>query len=248
MTVEAVTYISDLNASYPAAGDGLVEGDDHIRNLKTGIKATFPNISAAVTPTHTEINYVDGVTSAIQTQLNGKALVLLTLATASASATLDFTTLIDSTYRDYELHGVDMVPSANAQFDFYTSANAGSSWDSAAGDYDYVASRQSGTTTTVTNGSTTATAIRLAAGVNIESTTAWGGFSFVIRISNPAGTAHHKRIVWIGGAPANTTKGNLAIIKGSGTRAATAAINGFRVAPSAGNIATGYVALYGVKQ
>jgi hypothetical protein len=72
MTVESVTYISDLNASYPAAGDSRSEGDDHIRNLKTGIKATFPNVSGAVTPTHTELNYVDGVTSAIQTQLDGK--------------------------------------------------------------------------------------------------------------------------------------------------------------------------------
>jgi hypothetical protein len=72
MTVESVTYISDLNATYPAAGDSRSEGDDHIRNLKTGIKATFPNVSGAVTPTHTELNYVDGVTSAIQTQLNGK--------------------------------------------------------------------------------------------------------------------------------------------------------------------------------
>jgi hypothetical protein len=72
MTVEAVTYISDLNATYPAAGDSRSEGDDHIRNLKTGIKATFPNVSGAVTPTHTELNYVDGVTSAIQTQLNAK--------------------------------------------------------------------------------------------------------------------------------------------------------------------------------
>ena len=75
MTVEAVTYISDLNATYPAAGDSQVEGDDHIRNLKTGIKATFPNIAGAVTPTHTELNYVDGVTSAIQTQINTKGAI-----------------------------------------------------------------------------------------------------------------------------------------------------------------------------
>ena len=34
------------------------------------MKATFPNVSGAVTATHTELNYVDGVTSNIQTQLN----------------------------------------------------------------------------------------------------------------------------------------------------------------------------------
>jgi hypothetical protein len=73
MPIESVTYISDLNASYPEAGDPKSEGDDHIRKLKTGIKTTFPNISGEVTPTHTELNYVDGVTSAIQTQLDAKA-------------------------------------------------------------------------------------------------------------------------------------------------------------------------------
>lgn len=72
MTVESVTYISDLNATYPASGDVKSEGDNHIRNLKTGIKTTFPNVSGAVTPTHTELNYVDGVTSAIQTQITAK--------------------------------------------------------------------------------------------------------------------------------------------------------------------------------
>lgn len=74
MTVEtSFNYPSDLNASYPAAGDNIPEGDDHIRGIKTVLKTTFPNVSGAITPTHTELNYVDGVTSAIQTQLDAKA-------------------------------------------------------------------------------------------------------------------------------------------------------------------------------
>lgn len=70
MGLETGTYISDLNSSNPALGDSVSQGDDHIRLLKSAIKATFPNIAGAVTPTHTELNYVDGVTSNIQTQLN----------------------------------------------------------------------------------------------------------------------------------------------------------------------------------
>lgn len=73
MTIESATYISDLNASYPASNDNQSEGDDHLRLLKSTVKATFPNVAGAVTPTHTELNYVDGVTSAIQTQLDAKA-------------------------------------------------------------------------------------------------------------------------------------------------------------------------------
>ena len=73
MALEDLTgtkYIDDLNASNPAAGDNVSEGDDHIRGIKNVLKVTLPNVTGAVTPTHTELNYVDGVTSAIQTQLN----------------------------------------------------------------------------------------------------------------------------------------------------------------------------------
>jgi hypothetical protein len=73
MGLEAGTYISSLNSSNPAAGDDRSQGDDHLRLIKATILATFPNITGAVTPTHTELNYVDGVTSAIQTQIDGLA-------------------------------------------------------------------------------------------------------------------------------------------------------------------------------
>lgn len=73
MTVESATYLSDLSTSNPAASDQKAEGDDHIRLLKTVLKTTFPNITGAVTPTQTQLNYVSGVTSAIQTQLDAKA-------------------------------------------------------------------------------------------------------------------------------------------------------------------------------
>lgn len=72
MGLETGTYISDLVATNPTASDPKAQGDDHIRLLKSTVKVTFPNVSGAVTPTHVELNYVDGVTSAIQTQLDGK--------------------------------------------------------------------------------------------------------------------------------------------------------------------------------
>jgi len=73
MALEDLTgtkYIDDLNSSNPAAGDNVSEGDDHIRGIKNVLKVTFPSIDGAITATDTELNYVDGVTSAIQTQLN----------------------------------------------------------------------------------------------------------------------------------------------------------------------------------
>ena len=76
MALEDLTgtkYLDDLNSSNPAAGDNVSEGDDHIRGIKNVLKTTFPNIDAAVNATPTELNYVDGVTSAIQTQMDTKA-------------------------------------------------------------------------------------------------------------------------------------------------------------------------------
>lgn len=56
MTIESATYINGLNASYPGASDVRTEGDDHLRLIKSTVKATFPNVSGAVTPTDTVIN------------------------------------------------------------------------------------------------------------------------------------------------------------------------------------------------
>ena len=58
MGLESVTYISDLVATKPVSADPKSEGDDHIRNIKSAIKTTFPNISGAVTVTHSDLNTV----------------------------------------------------------------------------------------------------------------------------------------------------------------------------------------------
>ena len=75
MALEDLTgtkYIDDLVATNPTATDDVAQGDDHIRGLKNVLKLTLPNVTGAITPTHTELNYVDGVTSDIQTQLGTK--------------------------------------------------------------------------------------------------------------------------------------------------------------------------------
>lgn len=65
MSLEAATYINTLDASNPTATDPKSQGDDHIRLVKSVLKATFPNVSGAVTATQTEINLLAGQTGAI---------------------------------------------------------------------------------------------------------------------------------------------------------------------------------------
>lgn len=99
MALESGTYIDSLNASNPASTDGLGQADDHLRLIKSTLLATLPNVAGAVTADHTELStldgytgntddlnilsgaaaagvtstefqYLDGVTSNIQTQIN----------------------------------------------------------------------------------------------------------------------------------------------------------------------------------
>lgn len=58
MPIESASYVNQLNQAYPAATDGVKEGDDHIRLVKKVLKDTFPNVGAAVTKTADELNYV----------------------------------------------------------------------------------------------------------------------------------------------------------------------------------------------
>ena len=95
MALENGTYVNSLVPANPASTDGLAQADDHIRLIKSTIKNTFPNITGPVTSTQaeldaslpaghvsyladlvntgvtsTEYDYLDGVTSNIQIQID----------------------------------------------------------------------------------------------------------------------------------------------------------------------------------
>ena len=69
MALESGTYIDSLNAANPVATDGLAQADDHLRLIKSTIKATFPNITGAMTATHTILNGIDGRVTALEGKL-----------------------------------------------------------------------------------------------------------------------------------------------------------------------------------
>lgn len=47
MGLESGTYIDDLSVSNPTTSDGVSQGDDHLRLIKTVLKNTFPNATKA---------------------------------------------------------------------------------------------------------------------------------------------------------------------------------------------------------
>jgi hypothetical protein len=62
MALESTTYIDGLVTTNPTGTDARSQGDDHIRLVKSAIKATFPSLTGAVSSTHTELNLLDGAT------------------------------------------------------------------------------------------------------------------------------------------------------------------------------------------
>jgi hypothetical protein len=75
MGLETGSTISSFITSNPTSSDPVNQGDDHLRLIKSVLKAQFPGaagngFATAITATEAELNYVHGVTSNIQTQIN----------------------------------------------------------------------------------------------------------------------------------------------------------------------------------
>ena len=65
MALESATFIDGLVATNPTSSDNVSDGDNHIRLLKTTIKASFPSITGAMNKSHTQLNTaVDDVEAA----------------------------------------------------------------------------------------------------------------------------------------------------------------------------------------
>ena len=79
MAIENASYLHALDAQYPATGDQIPEGDDHLRMIKAVLKATFPGRNGAAsrtiakgagfTPLLTEISSIYVVTASVTVTL-----------------------------------------------------------------------------------------------------------------------------------------------------------------------------------
>jgi hypothetical protein len=67
MALESGTYINSLNASNPASTDGLGQADDHIRLIKSTVKATLPNLDAPMTASEDDLNLLTGISGTTPT-------------------------------------------------------------------------------------------------------------------------------------------------------------------------------------
>jgi hypothetical protein len=176
------------------------------------------------------------------------AMVLLSTQTASASATIDFTSFINSSiYDSYEIRITDFVPateSGSADLIVQVSIDDGANWITSANQYHRVKDEiGSGSGTSGISASQTATSMMLAAGVG----NATGeGVCGVLQVLNPSGS-RYKLFTFEGVFMADT--GNLVQVNtASGYVGATTAINGIRLSFDNGNVTSGTARLYGVRK
>lgn len=139
MTVEAATYISELNTAYPEAGSAYQDVDNHLRLLKSVQKASFPSVSGPVTASHTELSLLAGATGTILTTATapsaGQWVHMKSTSVTSAVTEVDFVNgtggvIIGPTYDQYQVVIVGLGPAAiTKSVQLLVSTNAGATWE-----------------------------------------------------------------------------------------------------------------------
>lgn len=186
------------------------------------------------------------------TVAQGASLVLISSTTASTSATIDFTSGIDSIYDEYEIHLVNVIPATDdVNLWMRTDADAGASFDASDYLYSGTGTSSAGTTLNYSPGTVQAQIVinSTATGGSLDNG-AGSGLCGVIKLFTPASTAVRKKFQWQVSYQNNEAGANhIANVSGSGAYTGTTAlINAVRFLMSTGNIASGSFYLYGIKK
>lgn len=172
----------------------------------------------------------------------GSSLVLIQSQAASASATIDFTSGLTSTYDQYLVTFTGVVPATNAQnFLLEISTDGGSTWKTGASDYKRVINTLSDAGTNTVSAAMTEAAMTLTIGQSNNSGRPVGGNMYIFGPS--AGTL--QPINWM---MSYFDGSNNKMITGAGCYTAGAAINGLRFLFASGAITTGTFTLYGIRK
>ena len=177
-------------------------------------------------------------------------LVLLSTQTASASATISFTTGLDSTYDEYIFKFINIHPATDAaEFQFNMSTDSGSNYNVTKTTTFFRAYHDEADTTTT---------LQYLADSDLAQSTSYQRIlreigndndqsaSGTLTLFNPSSTTYVKHFIATGNA---STDGNFTMnyfVAGYGNT--TSAVNAIRFQMSSGNIDDGIIKLYGVKK
>lgn len=169
------------------------------------------------------------------------ALILLEQHSASAQATLDFTSWYSSTYDDYLFEILNLVP-ATANVDLFVRVGVAGSFDSTAS-YSNTTHSQSVVDGNVSTGASGTTAMKLRNAAVIDSNTS-GGVTGSLKLWYPGSTGTFRRLLldcsYLDGDPEQAKTWC------EYTGAPGSVIDGVRFLFSSGNITSGIVRAYGI--
>lgn len=193
----------------------------------------------------------EGATGAPEVKaVTGASVVLIQSQTASASATINFTTGIDSTYDHYEFRLTNVIPATNnASVGVTLSTDGGSTYRSTSGDYQYAIMSRGGDGVDYSGSSAVDTKISVGPAASNGLLSTGAGVSAVIRMFNPSSTTLRKQFQYEGFA-----EGTLALATFSGGASSNVAVlasndvDAVQFGMTTGNIASGVFALYGIKK
>ena len=173
------------------------------------------------------------------------ALTLISTQTASGSATIDFTSGIDSTYKEYIFKFINIHPSEAEHFTFQASTNSGSSYGVTLTSTYFHATHDEGDTSTALSYVTgkdlaqSTSYLRLADSL---STSADESSSGTLHLFDPSNTTHVKHFISRSSVSATGAKDGFV----AGYFNTTSAIDAIQFKMSSGNIDSGVIKLYGV--
>ena len=182
---------------------------------------------------------------------SGGTLILLSTQTASASATISFTTGLDSTYDEYIFKFINIHPATdNVSFDFNMSTDSGSNYNvTKTTTFFYAYHNEAGTDSSLTyNGSNDlaqSTSFQKISNISIGNGND-ESCSGTLTLFNPSSTTYVKHFISVSNVydTLNYTVNNY--VAGYGNT--TSAVNAVRFQMSSGNIDDGIIKLYGVKK
>ncbi len=173
-------------------------------------------------------------------------LVLLEQHTASSSASLDFTSWYSSSYDEYVVEFISVIPATNAvTLRMRMSTNGGSSYDSSSlyAYSSYGASSGGSGFGGAAVGSPT-TSFSVIAGDTLSNSTTYPGVNATVRLFNPGSSSAYKPMLASGVGYASGAY--IAVSMNGGVYQNTTAVNAFTVFASSGNLASGTIRVYGV--
>ena len=207
--------------------------------------------SMNVTPSASKAIKFNSSNNGLETGDIGGSLVLISTTTASNSSAVNFTSGLDSTYKEYQFHFTDIHPaSGNSSFMFNLSADGGSNYNvTKTTTAFWAAHNEAGSDSnlyyrTSEDLAQSTADQKLSVEVGFPSTVDDDhSFSGIFKIFDPSSTTFVKHFISDGNHYASNYS-TRSLVAGYGNT--TSAINAITFKMSTGNIATGTIKMYGV--